>query len=103
MIRRPPRSTLFPYTPLFRSSYSLSKAAALNLTQSLRALLAGQGVTVHAVVLGPLDTDMNRGFNIPKASPESAARNIFDGLEKAKRISFPIPRLCPSPRVGAQG
>src|SRR5437016_14609574 len=36
-------------------SYSLSKAAALNLTQSLRALLAGQGVTVHAVVLGPLD------------------------------------------------
>src|SRR6266480_3716332 len=28
-------------------SYSASKAAALNLTQSLRALLAGQGVTVH--------------------------------------------------------
>src|SRR5258708_6812301 len=43
-------------------SYSASKAAALNLTQSLRALLAGQGVTVHAVVLGPVDTDMNRGF-----------------------------------------
>ena len=32
-------------------SYSVSKAAAFNLTQSLRALLAGQGVTVHAVVL----------------------------------------------------
>ncbi len=31
-------------------SYSVSKAAAFNLTQSLRALLAGQGVTVHAVV-----------------------------------------------------
>src|SRR5258708_11391862 len=25
MIRRPPRSTLFPYTTLFRSSYTLSK------------------------------------------------------------------------------
>src|SRR5437016_2600518 len=72
-------------------SYSLSKAAALNLTQSLRALLAGQGVTVHAVVLGPLDTDMNRGFNIPKVSPESAARNIFDGLEKGEEDIFPDP------------
>jgi len=72
-------------------SYSLSKAAALNLTQSLRALLAGQGVTVHAVVLGPVDTDMNRGFNIPKVSPESAARNIFDGLEKGEEDIFPDP------------
>jgi NAD(P)-dependent dehydrogenase (short-subunit alcohol dehydrogenase family) len=34
-------------------SYSISKAAAFNLTQSLRALLASQGVSVHAVVLGP--------------------------------------------------
>jgi short-subunit dehydrogenase len=33
--------------------YSISKAAALNTTQSLRALLAGQGVTVHAVVWVP--------------------------------------------------
>jgi NAD(P)-dependent dehydrogenase (short-subunit alcohol dehydrogenase family) len=72
-------------------AYSISKAAAFNMTQSLRALLAGQGVTVHAVVLGPVDTDMNRGFDIPKASPESAARNIFDGLEKGEEDIFPDP------------
>src|SRR6267154_1725894 len=72
-------------------SYSASKAAALNLTQSLRALLAGQGVTVHAVVLGPVDTDMNRGFNIPKVSTESAAVGIFDGLEKGEEEIFPDP------------
>ena len=72
-------------------AYSLSKAAAFNLTQSLRALLAGQGVTVHAVVLGPIDTDMNRGFEIPKASPESAARGIFEGLEKGEDDIFPDP------------
>ena len=71
--------------------YSISKAAAFNMTQSLRALLASQGVTVHAVVLGPVDTDMNRGFNIPKASPESAARNIFDGVEKGEEDIFPDP------------
>ncbi len=46
---------------------------------------------VHAVVLGPIDTDMNRGFNIPKASPESAARGIFDGLEKGEEDIFPDP------------
>jgi NAD(P)-dependent dehydrogenase (short-subunit alcohol dehydrogenase family) len=70
-------------------AYSISKAAAFNMTQSLRALLANQGVKVHAVVLGPVDTDMNRGFDIPKASPESAARGIFDGLEKGEEEIFP--------------
>src|ERR1700688_197847 len=72
-------------------AYSLSKAAAFNMTQSLRALLGGQGITVHAVVLGPIDTDMNRGFEIPKASPESAARGIFDGLENGDEDIFPDP------------
>ncbi len=72
-------------------AYSISKAAAFNLTQSLRALLASQGVTVHAVVLGPVDTDMNRGFNIPKASPESAAQGIFSGLENGEEEIFPDP------------
>jgi NAD(P)-dependent dehydrogenase (short-subunit alcohol dehydrogenase family) len=47
----------------------MNLAAAFNLTQSLRALLAGQGVRVHAVLTGPTDTDMTRGFDIPKASP----------------------------------
>ena len=57
----------------------------------MRALLAGQGVTVHAVVLGPVDTDMNRGFEIPKAAPETAAAGIFDGLEKGEEEIFPDP------------
>jgi NAD(P)-dependent dehydrogenase (short-subunit alcohol dehydrogenase family) len=72
-------------------AYSISKAAALNLTQSLRALLAGDGVKVHGVVLGPVDTDMNRGFDIPKATTESAARGIFDGLERGEEDIFPDP------------
>jgi NAD(P)-dependent dehydrogenase (short-subunit alcohol dehydrogenase family) len=71
--------------------YSISKAAALSMTQSLRALLAGQGVRVHAILTGPVDTDMNRGFDIPKASPESAAAAIFDGLEKGDEEIFPDP------------
>src|SRR3712207_7723949 len=39
MIRRPPRSTLFPYTTLFRSVRS--RRAALRLTQHDLAQLAG--------------------------------------------------------------
>jgi NAD(P)-dependent dehydrogenase (short-subunit alcohol dehydrogenase family) len=76
-----------PITP----SYSISKAAAFSLSQSLRALLAGQGVSVHAVMLGPVDTDMTRGFEIPKASPESVARGILDGFENGEEDIFPDP------------
>ena len=72
-------------------AYSISKAAAFSLTQSLRALLAGRGVRVHAVLNGPVDTDMSRGLDAPKASPESVARAIFDGLDKGEEEIFPDP------------
>jgi len=72
-------------------AYSISKAAAFSLTQSLRALLAGRGVRVHAVLTGPTDTDMTRGFDIPKASAESVARAIFDGVEREDEEIFPDP------------
>jgi NAD(P)-dependent dehydrogenase (short-subunit alcohol dehydrogenase family) len=73
------------------ASYSVSKAAAFSLTQSLRAFLAGEGVSVHAVMTGPVDTDMNRGLDIPKVSTESAARAIYAGVEKDEEDIFPDP------------
>ena len=76
-----------PFDPL----YSISKAAAFSLSQSLRALLAGRGVSVHAVLPGPIDTDMARDLDIPKASPESAARAILDGVENEDEEIFPDP------------
>ena len=76
-----------PLTP----AYAVSKAAAFNLTQSLRALLAGRGVRVHAVLTGPVDTDMTRGFEIPKAAPEAVARAIFDGVANGEEDIFPDP------------
>lgn len=71
--------------------YSVSKAALFNVTQSLRALLASHGVSVHAVIIGPTDTEMNRGFNIPKASTETTAKGILDGIEKGEEDIFPDP------------
>jgi NAD(P)-dependent dehydrogenase (short-subunit alcohol dehydrogenase family) len=77
----------FPVTP----AYAVSKAAAFNLTQSLRGLLAPRGVSVHASLTGPTDTDMTRGYEIPKASPESVAQAILDGVEAGDEEIFPDP------------
>jgi NAD(P)-dependent dehydrogenase (short-subunit alcohol dehydrogenase family) len=75
----------------FDPTYSISKAAAFSLSQSLRALLAGRGVRVHVVLPGPVDTDMTQALNIPKASPESVAQAIFDGVENGEEEIFPDP------------
>src|SRR5262249_59797725 len=72
-------------------AYSISKAAAFSLSQSLRALSAERGVTVHAVLAGPIDTDMVRALDIPKTSPEAVAGGVFDGLERGDEEIFPDP------------
>jgi NAD(P)-dependent dehydrogenase (short-subunit alcohol dehydrogenase family) len=72
-------------------AYSVSKAAALSLTQSLRARLAGQGVGVFAVMPGPIDTDMIRGLDIPKTPAEDVARATLDGFERDEEEIFPDP------------
>jgi len=77
----------FPVMP----GYSVSKAAALSLTQSLRALLTRQGVSVHAVFLGGVDTEMSRRYDFPKVSTEFAAAGILDGVEKGEENIFPDP------------
>ena len=85
-------------------AYSISKAAAFNMTQSLRILLGARGVHVHAVLTGVVDTDMTKGFDIPKASPETVARGIFDGVDNGQDEIFPDPMsesLAQSWRSGA--
>src|SRR5256885_7467587 len=47
MIRRPPRSTLFPYTTLFRSG----GGNALYLEELIRAEMAGKGDAVPEAIL----------------------------------------------------
>lgn len=81
--------SLAPFPPA--ATYSISKAAAFSLTQSSRASLAARGVRVHAVLTGPTDTDMNRGLDIPKASTESVAQEIFNGVENLEEEIFPDP------------
>ena len=76
-------------------AYSVSKAASLSLTQSLRALLTAQGVSVYAVMPGPIDTDMVRALEIPKTPPEDVARTTLDLIEQGEEDIFPDPMSAP--------
>jgi NAD(P)-dependent dehydrogenase (short-subunit alcohol dehydrogenase family) len=93
-------ATALPIIP----SYSVSKAAALSMSQSLRALLAPRGVSVHAVLAGPMDTEMSKDLPVQKASTESVARAIFDAVQAGEDDIFPDPisaELAESWRTGA--
>jgi len=74
--------------PMF-PSYSSSKAAAFSLTKSFRALHAADGVRFHAVLAGPIDTDMTRALPVPKIAPADAAAAIFDAVDAGKEEIFP--------------
>jgi len=82
-------------------AYSVSKAATLSLTQSLRAIMAGQGVSVHAVMPGPIDTDMVRDLESPRPRPTTSPRPPSTASSRARRRSSPTQcRRC-WPTAGA--
>ena len=60
--------------------YSASKAAALSLTQAVRAELQAQGTRVIGVLPGFVDTAMAEGVSAPKIQPSEVVRATFDAL-----------------------
>src|SRR2546430_10355910 len=72
MIRRPPRSTLFPYTTLFRSTYrdfacdvkAGDQVLLADGTVELRAL-ESDGVSVRLKVISGGRIGSNKGINLP--------------------------------------
>ena len=72
----------------FMGSYCASKAAALSLTQGLRAELGPKGVRVAAALPGAVDTRMTAGLPIPKMSPADAATEILDGFERGEEETY---------------
>src|SRR2546422_4227713 len=71
MIRRPPRSTLFPYPPLFRSSPQAAPQGALVAAYAIDDALAEQikQATTTDVVFFALDT-LNRPYIVGTRSEE---------------------------------
>ena len=62
-------------------AYSASKSAAWSLTNALRNELAAQKTQVLGLHMAYVDTDLTRGLDVPKSSPEEIVKRALDGLE----------------------
>jgi NAD(P)-dependent dehydrogenase (short-subunit alcohol dehydrogenase family) len=86
------------------AAYSASKSAAWSLTNALRSELAGQQTQVLALHMGYVDTDLTRGFEVAKSTPEAIVRRALDGLESgldevlADDITLQVKRGMTAPR-----
>lgn len=63
------------------SVYGASKSAAWALTNGLRHDLRAQGTQVLGLHMGFVDTDLTRGIEMPKSTPEAIVQRAFDALE----------------------
>jgi NAD(P)-dependent dehydrogenase (short-subunit alcohol dehydrogenase family) len=62
------------------ASYSASKAAAILMTQGVRAELATQGTLVVGVMPGTVDTKGSKNFPPPKVSPEIVVQEALQAV-----------------------
>jgi NAD(P)-dependent dehydrogenase (short-subunit alcohol dehydrogenase family)/uncharacterized OB-fold protein len=70
-------------------TYSASKAAALSLSQCLRAEMRPGGVRVVNVFPGPIDDEWNQAVPPPKLTPEALAKAIVKALEDGIEDVYP--------------
>src|SRR2546422_3960072 len=79
MIRRPPRSTLFPYTTLFRSR--LAEVLQNLLDNAVQYTLPGGKIILRAEVAGRevILTVADTGIGIPRADRKSTRLNSSHG------------------------
>lgn len=63
------------------ATYGVTKAAAWSATNALRDALRAQGTQVLGVHVGLIDTDLTRGFDAPKLTPQAVVERVFAALE----------------------
>lgn len=63
------------------AGYAVSKAAAWSVTNGLRNELREQGTQVLGLHVGFIDTDLTKGFDAPKLSPDFVVARAFAALE----------------------
>ena len=68
--------------PVGFGAYAAAKAAAWAQTDVVREELNGYGVTVTALHVGFMDTDMTADIDAPKADPATVAALALDGVER---------------------
>src|SRR2546429_9113546 len=100
MIRRPPRSTLFPYTTLFRSHILLLRAGPENDWQPLAHLagaLAAHAATAIGVVTESARADLPVGT---LALPSAAARRGASPALETPAVPAALARCASDGQVG---
>src|ERR1044072_8960671 len=83
MIRRPPRSTLFPYTTLFRSTHSNAKTKAQQL------LMAGLFPGSDIVPKTAFTLSLLNAFNVFTTLGRTSAHKFYSVLERLSNPGFP--------------
>src|SRR3989454_7368274 len=118
MIRRPPRSTLFPYTTLFRSPSLISPGGASKLTASFAknssntainpTVMNGLAITfnggangtvnpVNGTIVNLMDTTRYTNATCPGDTPTAVSARVEDGTQTAGITVHEPPRLGPCP------
>src|SRR2546427_2290713 len=89
MIRRPPRSTLFPYTTLFRSRQQIEDQGLLSLNDAMRSVTG-----IHVVSSDSDRSDFySRGFRSEEHTSELQSQSnlvcrlLLEKKKKKKKIS----------------
>jgi len=70
-------------------TFSASKAAALSLSQCLRAEMRPAGIRVINVFPGPIDDDWNQQMPAPKLAPDTLANAIVKALRDCVEDIYP--------------
>lgn len=67
------------------ASYAVSKSALWSLSNGLRNDLRAQGTQVVTLHMGFVDTDLTRGIDMPKATPETIVDRALSALEAGEQ------------------
>src|SRR5258707_1508222 len=70
-------------------TFSASKAAALSLSQCLRAEMHAAGVRVINVFPGPIDDEWNQALPPPKLTPDALAKAVVNALKDGVEDIYP--------------
>src|SRR2546426_3412692 len=91
MIRRPPRSTLFPYTTLFRS-----RGDVATIRRHLEALTHDDAVLYRALGRAALELAQKRGMNEATAAQVAAAlaTDLPRSAEHTSELQSPCNLVC---------
>src|SRR2546430_10996769 len=94
MIRRPPRSTLFPYTTLFRSDYvSLANAAVQDLGDGVKTFAGQRGEGFYVDLGSIFDLGALRPFQNLHLIPTPAAPRSEEHTSELQSQSNLVCRL----------